>query len=79
MHVINTFHTEKTEERRLKQRSIAHDIAIVQRGDQLRVTKVGHSCKPKHVSFEDVEHEAKNYDRISEEEIKPVVQKEKTN
>ena len=50
--VINTFHTDKEEETRLKQRSIAHDIAIVQRGDQPRVTKVGQSSKLKHVSFE---------------------------
>ena len=79
INVINTFHTDKVEERRLKQRSIARDIAIVQRGDQPRVTKVGQSSKPKHVSFEDVEHETENYDRISEEEIRTVVQKEKTN
>ena len=79
MNVINTFHIDKAEERRLKQISITHDIAIVQRGDQPRVTKVGQSSKPKHVSFEDVEHETKNYDRISEEEIRNVVKKEKTN
>ena len=55
--LINTFHKDKEEERRLKQRAIVHDAAIVQRGDQPRVTKVGQSSKLKHVSFEGVEHE----------------------
>ena len=63
----------------MKKILIIRDIAIVQRGDQPRLTKVGQSNKPKHVSFEDVEDEAENYDRISEEEIRTVVQKEKTN
>ena len=40
---------------------------------------MGQSSKPKHVAFEDVEHETENYDRISEEEIRTVVQKEKIN
>ena len=40
---------------------------------------MGQSSKPKHVSFGDVEHETQNYDRISEEEIRNVAQKEKTN
>ena len=77
MTAIKTFHTDKEEDMRMKQRSIAHDIAIVQRGDHPRVTKVVQQSKPKHVSFEDVEDEAENYDRITEE-ITNVVQKEKT-
>ena len=79
MTVIKIFHTDKEDERIMKQRSISHDITIVQWGDQPRVTEVGQSSKLKHVSFEGVEHETKNYDRISEEEIRTVVQKEKTN
>ena len=78
MDVIKTFHKDKAEERRLKQRAIAHDTATVQRGDQPRVTKVGQSSKLKHVSFEGVEHEIENYDRISEELMRTIVQKEKT-
>ena len=78
MDVIKTFHKDKAEERRLKQRAIARDTATVQRGDQPRVTKVGQSSKLKHVSFEGVEHETENYDRISEEEMRTIVQKEKT-
>ena len=70
MNVINTFHADKVDERRLKKISIARDIAIVQRGDQRRVIKVGQSSKLKHISFEEVEHELENYDRIREEEIK---------
>ena len=76
MTVINTFHTETEEERRQKQ--IAQDTAIVERGDQQRLTKVGQSSKPKHVSFEDVENKSENYVSISEEEIRTIVQKEKT-
>ena len=51
MNVINSFHIKKAEERILKQRSIARDTAIVKRGDQPRVTKVGQSSKLKHVFF----------------------------
>ena len=40
---------------------------------------MGQYSKPKHVSFEDVEDEYENYVSISEEEIRAVVQKEKTN
>ena len=58
MNVINTFHTDKAEEGRLKQRSIARGISIVQREDQPRVTKVGQSSKPKHVAFEDVDRKS---------------------
>ena len=57
MTVVNTFHTDKAEERRLKKREIARDTAVVQRGDQPGVTKVGQSSKLKYVNFEGVEHE----------------------
>ena len=78
MDAIKTFHKDKAEDRRLKQRAIARETATVQRGDQPKVTKVGQSSKLKHVSFEGFKHEIENYDRISEEEMRTIVQKEKT-
>ena len=69
MTVIKTFHSETEKERRMRQRPIAHGTAVVQRGDQRRLTKVGQYSKPKHVSFEDVEHETEKYDRIDRKSV----------